>query len=409
MRLPRSESETVIQPEMHGLRLGADQIFQGFLRRRHARREPAIDAVGAKVAVVGFAWLFSEAAADGRGDRKRQRAVRVGMDLGEKAKLQAGLDAVFLGLLARAKSPKNPGIGCDLGEKVHMHVDPVGTVPVVERHPAPTLQLVTAVAEAPGFVAEWGTLMDIDERGRPFLGHCSGGKEEGARQERRRAETCSDVGLLAHARSTSPHHSGQRLDGEGSSGSPFGRIMGRRIARVPLLQGYLSRYEYKNLLELSGKCFCRRPGRSPAESLAVEFWDLAAQAASRTFWMRERIASIIVSRMMVSPCVSRICSTARRMTSASSSARVCQSQPGTSDPHWNSFMALPFLERFTETANRSISLFDTIPNGKPLRTFPGIALTRGGSTLAGRPWRFCPGSPGGKRRRASSGCSAGLP
>ena len=32
------------------------------------------------------------------------------------------------------------------------------------------------------------------------------------------------------------------------------------------------------------------------------------------------------------------------------------------------------VHRFTETANRSNSLFDAIPDGKPFHTFPGIAL-----------------------------------
>ncbi|WFP61819.1 MULTISPECIES: hypothetical protein [unclassified Mesorhizobium] len=34
------------------------------------------------------------------------------------------------------------------------------------------------------------------------------------------------------------------------------------------------------------------------------------------------------------------------------------------------------FHRFAETANRSISCFDAIPDGRPLRTFPGIALKR---------------------------------
>jgi hypothetical protein len=32
------------------------------------------------------------------------------------------------------------------------------------------------------------------------------------------------------------------------------------------------------------------------------------------------------------------------------------------------------FHRFVETANRPISCFDAIPDGKPFRTFPGIAL-----------------------------------
>ncbi|MGX8010200.1 hypothetical protein ACVDG8_015160 [Mesorhizobium sp. ORM8.1] len=33
-----------------------------------------------------------------------------------------------------------------------------------------------------------------------------------------------------------------------------------------------------------------------------------------------------------------------------------------------------FLGRFTETVKRPVSCFDAIPDGKPLHTFPGIAL-----------------------------------
>jgi hypothetical protein len=35
------------------------------------------------------------------------------------------------------------------------------------------------------------------------------------------------------------------------------------------------------------------------------------------------------------------------------------------------------VHRFTETQNGSIRLFDAIPDGKPLRTFSGIALAEG--------------------------------
>ncbi|TPK73003.1 hypothetical protein FJ930_10915 [Mesorhizobium sp. B2-4-15] len=42
-------------------------------------------------------------------------------------------------------------------------------------------------------------------------------------------------------------------------------------------------------------------------------------------------------------------------------------------PEWRS--ASRTVHRFTETANRSISCFGAIPDGKPPSTFPGIALS----------------------------------
>src|SRR5690349_2917954 len=109
---------------MHGLRPGADQVLQRFLRRGLARRQPAVDAVGSERAVVGLALLFSQVAADGGGDRQGQGAVGIRMGLGEESKLEARLDTIFLGLLSGAESPEKTGVGRDLSEEVDMHVDP---------------------------------------------------------------------------------------------------------------------------------------------------------------------------------------------------------------------------------------------------------------------------------------------
>src|SRR5439155_25987152 len=103
--LRRSESNTIVQPQMLALRFSVNQIFQGFLRCHLAGRKPAIDAVGTQIAIVGLAGLFGELAADGGGERQGKGAVRVRMYLGEETKLEAGLDSVLLALFPGPKSP----------------------------------------------------------------------------------------------------------------------------------------------------------------------------------------------------------------------------------------------------------------------------------------------------------------
>lgn len=50
--------------------------------------------------------------------------------------------------------PQDAAVFRELGKQVHVQVDPVRVVPLVERYPASILQFIAAVAEASRAIAE---------------------------------------------------------------------------------------------------------------------------------------------------------------------------------------------------------------------------------------------------------------